>query len=108
MLLPPLMSTWENRHMCILEHTIGSRTRAYSPGLGISRGLSSHPPGDGCLRPMHELGFCRHNGVHLCLMPKVIPFILAEGGEDVVLLNIRWEVIILIRLASSRGMCWSS
>jgi hypothetical protein len=41
-------------------------------------------------------------------MPKVIPFILAEGGEDVVLLNIRWEVIILIRLASSRGMCWSS
>jgi hypothetical protein len=35
-------------------------------------------------------------------MPKVIPFILAGGSEDVILLNIRWEVIILIRLASSR------
>jgi hypothetical protein len=45
---------------------------------------------------MHELGFCRHNGVHLCLMPKVIPFILAVGGKDVILLNIYREVIILI------------
>jgi hypothetical protein len=35
-------------------------------------------------------------------MPKVIPFILAGGGKDVILLNIRQEVIILIRLASSR------
>jgi hypothetical protein len=34
-------------------------------------------------------------------MPKVVPFILAGGSEDVILLNIRWEVIILIRLASS-------
>jgi hypothetical protein len=50
---------------------------------------------------MHELGFCGHHSVHLCLMPKVIPFILAGGGKDVILLNIRREVIILIRLASS-------
>jgi hypothetical protein len=35
-------------------------------------------------------------------MPKVVPFILAGGGKDVILLNIRREVIILIRLASSR------
>jgi hypothetical protein len=35
-------------------------------------------------------------------MPKVVPFILAGGSKDVILLNIRWEVIILIRLASSR------
>jgi hypothetical protein len=35
-------------------------------------------------------------------MPKVIPFILAGGSEDVILLHIRREVIILIRLASSR------
>jgi hypothetical protein len=34
-------------------------------------------------------------------MPKVVPFILAGGGKDVILLNIRWEVIILIWLASS-------
>jgi hypothetical protein len=34
-------------------------------------------------------------------MPKVIPFILAGGGKDVILLNIRRGVIILIRLASS-------
>jgi hypothetical protein len=51
---------------------------------------------------MHELGFCRHYSVHLCLMPKVVPFILTRGGKDVILLNIRREVIILIRLASSR------
>jgi hypothetical protein len=35
-------------------------------------------------------------------MPKVIPFILARGGKDVILLNIRREVIItLVRLTSS-------
>jgi hypothetical protein len=53
---------------------------------------------------MHELGFWRHNSVHLCLMPKVVPFILARGSKDVILLNIRWEVIILVRLTSSRVM----
>jgi hypothetical protein len=51
---------------------------------------------------MHELGFCKHHSVHLCLMPKVIPFVLAGGREDVILLHICREVIILIRLASSR------
>jgi hypothetical protein len=51
---------------------------------------------------MHELGFCRHHSVHLCLVPKVIPFVLAGGSEDVILLHIRREVIILIRHASSR------
>jgi hypothetical protein len=51
---------------------------------------------------MHELGFCRHNGVHLCLMPMVVPFILAGGGKDEIVFNIRQEVIILIWLASSR------
>jgi hypothetical protein len=53
---------------------------------------------------MHELGLYRHNSVHLCLMPKVVPFILAGGGKDVILLNIRREVIILIWLASSRAV----
>jgi hypothetical protein len=51
---------------------------------------------------MHELGFRRHHSVHLCLMPKVVPFVLARGSEDVILLHIYREVIILIRLASSR------
>jgi hypothetical protein len=51
---------------------------------------------------MHELGFCGHYSVHLCLMPKVVPFILARGSKDVILLNIHREVIILVRLASSR------
>jgi hypothetical protein len=51
---------------------------------------------------MHELGFCGHHSIHICLMRKVIPFILAWGSKDVILLNIRREVIILIRLASSR------
>jgi hypothetical protein len=53
---------------------------------------------------MHELGFCRHHNVHLGLMPKVVPFVLAGGSKDVILLNIRREVIILIRLASSRAL----
>jgi hypothetical protein len=35
-------------------------------------------------------------------MPKVVPFVLAGGSEDVILLHVRREVIILIRLASSR------
>jgi hypothetical protein len=35
-------------------------------------------------------------------MPKVAPFVLAGGSEDVILLHICREVIILIRLASSR------
>jgi hypothetical protein len=51
---------------------------------------------------MNELGFCGHYSVHLCLMPMVVPFILAGGSKDVILLNICREVIILIRLASSR------
>jgi hypothetical protein len=51
---------------------------------------------------MHELRLCGHHSVHLCLMPKVVPFILAGGSKDVILLNIRREVIILIQLASSR------
>jgi hypothetical protein len=38
-------------------------------------------------------------------MPKVVPFILARGSKDVILLNIRREVVItLVRLASSRTM----
>jgi hypothetical protein len=37
-------------------------------------------------------------------MPKVVPFILARGGKDVILLNIRREVIILIRPTSRRVM----
>jgi hypothetical protein len=37
-------------------------------------------------------------------MPKVVPFILAGGSEDMILLNIRREVIVLVRLASSRAL----
>jgi hypothetical protein len=51
---------------------------------------------------MHELGLCWHHSVHLCLVPKVIPFVLAGGSEDMILLNIHREVIVLIWLASGR------
>jgi hypothetical protein len=34
-------------------------------------------------------------------MPKVVPFVLAGGSEDVILLHIHREVFILIRLDSS-------
>jgi hypothetical protein len=37
-------------------------------------------------------------------MPNVVPFILARGGKDVILLNIHQELIILIRLASSQAV----
>jgi hypothetical protein len=61
------------------------------------------PPGDGCLRPVHELGFYRHDSIHLCLVPKVVPFILVWGGKDVILLNIRRKVFItLVWLVTSR------
>jgi hypothetical protein len=61
--------------------------------------------GDGCLGPVHELGFRRHDGVHLCLVPKVIPFVFAWGSKDVILLNIRQKVLLaLIRIIGSRLM----
>jgi hypothetical protein len=54
---------------------------------------------------MHELGFCGHDGVHLCLVPKVIPFVFARGSKDVILLNIHQKVILaLIRIIGSRLM----
>jgi hypothetical protein len=60
-------------------------------------------PGDGLLGLVHELGLCRHDGVHLCLMPKVIPFVFARGSEDVVLLDICRKVLLaLIRIICSR------
>jgi hypothetical protein len=38
-------------------------------------------------------------------MPKVVPFILARGGKDVILLNIRQEVVItLVWLVGNRLM----
>jgi hypothetical protein len=74
-------------------------------GAGHQSRMVLSPPGDGCLRPVHELRFCRHDSVHLRLVPKFIPFILAWGGKDVILLNICRKVIItLVRLVSSRFM----
>jgi hypothetical protein len=52
---------------------------------------------------VYELGLCRHNGVHLCLVPKVIPFVFARDSKDVILLNIHRKVILaLIRMVGSR------
>jgi hypothetical protein len=63
------------------------------------------PPGDGCRRPVHELGLCRHDNIHLRLVPKVVPFVFVWGGKDVILLDIRQKVVItLVRLVSSRLM----
>jgi hypothetical protein len=93
----------EPAHVCIRAHNRVQDQSVFS-WAGHQSWMVLAPPGDGRLRPMHELGFCRHNSVHFRLMPKVIPFILAGGGKDVILLNIHQEVIILIRLASSRVM----
>jgi hypothetical protein len=52
---------------------------------------------------VHELGLHRHDGIHLCLVPKVVPFVFPRGGKDVVLLDIRWKVIFaLVRLLGSQ------
>jgi hypothetical protein len=60
-------------------------------------------PGDGRLGPVHELGLYRHDGVHLRLVPKVVPFVFARGSKDVILLNIRRKVFLaLIRIVGSR------
>jgi hypothetical protein len=71
-----------NEHAGELTHVrIGAHDRIQDQSVFFRAGHQSRmvlaPLGDGCLRPVHELGFCRHNSVHLCLMPKVIPFILA-------------------------------
>jgi hypothetical protein len=43
-----------------------------------------------------------HDSVHLRLIPKVVPFVVARGGKDVILLNIRQKVIvILVRLVGN-------
>jgi hypothetical protein len=95
------------------EHTeepahvrIGAHSRVQNQSIFSRAGHQPRmvlaPPSDSRLRPMHELGFYGHHSVHLCLMLKVVPFILAGGSEDVILLNIHREVIILIRLTSSR------
>jgi hypothetical protein len=45
------------------------------------------------------MGLCRHDDVHLRLVPKVVPFVFARGGKDVILLKIRHKVILaLIRI----------
>jgi hypothetical protein len=54
---------------------------------------------------MHELGFGEHDGIHLRLVPKVVPFVFAWGSKDVILLNIHRKVILaLIRIIGSRLM----
>jgi hypothetical protein len=63
------------------------------------------PPSDGHLGPVHELGLHWHDGVHFRLVPKVVPFLFPWGGEDMVLLNVRQEVVItLVWLLDSRLM----
>jgi hypothetical protein len=51
------------------------------------------------------LGFCRHDIVHLRLVPKVTHFVFAWVSKDVILLNIRRKVIVtLVCLVASRLM----
>jgi hypothetical protein len=52
---------------------------------------------------VHVLGLCWDDGVHLCLIPKVVPFVFPQSGEDVILLDDSREVIVtLIWLLGSR------
>jgi hypothetical protein len=61
------------------------------------------PPSNGRLGPVHELELRWHNCVHFYLVPKVIPFVFPWGGEDMVLLDDRREVVVTsIRLLDNR------
>jgi hypothetical protein len=52
---------------------------------------------------VHELGLHWHDSVHLHFIPKVVPFVLLQSGEDVVLLDDSWEVVVtLVWLLGSR------
>jgi hypothetical protein len=52
---------------------------------------------------VHVLGLHWHDGIHLRLVPKVVPFVFLWSDEDVVLLNNSQEVVIaLVRLLSGR------
>jgi hypothetical protein len=54
---------------------------------------------------MHELRLCGHDGVHLRLVPKVVPFVFARSSKDVIVLNIHRKVILaLIWIVGSRLM----
>jgi hypothetical protein len=52
------------------------------------------PPSDSRLGPAHVLGLHWHDGVHLRLILKVVPFVFPQSGEDMVLLDDSWEVVI--------------
>jgi hypothetical protein len=39
-----------------------------------------------------------HDGVHLCLVPKVVPFLFPRGGKDMLLLDIHRKVIVALVL----------
>jgi hypothetical protein len=63
------------------------------------------PPSDSRLRLVHVLGLRWHDGVHLRLISKVIPFIFPWSGKDVVLLDDSREVVVaLVWLFGSRLM----
>jgi hypothetical protein len=51
---------------------------------------------------VHELGLRWHDGVHFRFVPKVVPFVFPQGGEDMVVLDDSREVIVLIRLLGGR------
>jgi hypothetical protein len=45
---------------------------------------------------VHVLGLRWYDSVHLCLIPKVVPFVFPLSGEDVVLLDDSREVIVAL------------
>jgi hypothetical protein len=52
---------------------------------------------------VHVLGLRWHDGVHLRFVPKVVPFVFPQSGEDVVLLDDSREVIVaLVRILGNR------
>jgi hypothetical protein len=54
------------------------------------------PPGDCRLGPVNKLGLRWHDGVHLSFVPEVVPLVLLQSGEDVVLLKDSWIVVLIL------------
>jgi hypothetical protein len=67
-------------------------------GLYFPRRLLRSPilVGHHRLGTVHVPGLRWHDGVHLRLIPKVVPFVFPRSGEDVVLLDDSREVVIVL------------
>jgi hypothetical protein len=66
---------------------------SYLP-LGVPNWVAS--TANQCLRPVHVPRLRRHDVVYLGFVPEVTPIVFLQRGEDMVLLDIGWIVILTL------------